>query len=148
MRCRICFNNISNTDSSIQINFFIVSRLIFKSRYKSSITSSTDEICPFVISYCLFSVLSIPQSPYSQAKVFHAGVNPARSGLGVGFWRNHPRPEPCGIAPENLAGFPARPFKPACTGTPAPKCRINANINQYVTSKNRSLRLANAVADE
>lgn len=117
--------------SSIQINFFIVFLLRFndlcQSRYKSRSTSSSDEICPLVTSYCFLSTVSVSESPYSQAKVFRAVSNPARSGRRGGFGRNRPRPGPCGIAPENLAGFPARPFKPACTGTPAPKCRTNEN---------------------
>lgn len=82
--------------SSIQINFFIFFQLRFnglcQSRYKSRSTSSSDQICLLVTSYCFLSTVSVSKFPYSQAKVFRAVSNPARSGRRGGFGRNHPRP--------------------------------------------------------
>ena len=42
-------------------------------------------------------------------------------------WKNHPRPEACGIFPANLACTGHDLLWPVVTGTPAPKSRITKN---------------------
>lgn len=122
VRFRICCNSIFNTDSSIQINFFIF--FFFQRTYKNrSIIRMLRHISS---SDMMLHASSPPRRSFrtrrqrypARSSTLQGQAAEAVSGtivLGLA----------CGIVPENLASFAARPFEPACTGTPAPKCRTN-----------------------